>query len=170
MGAAAALLLFVVLVWPVGLLGGGDDEEGGDGNQAAGEVQTAGDGDTPAGIAILADRDGERQVIVQAAGLDPSRQREAYEVWLYNSPEDAQSLGAQVTDAQGSYQGAGPLPEDFERYGFIDVSREPINDDGKHSGQSILRGKFGKLRERPANAKEGDAVILGRAVLSPPAG
>ena len=171
MGAAAALLLFVVLVWPVGLLGGGDDDEGGDGGtQAAAGGQTAGDGSTPAGIAILADRDGERQVIVQAAGLDPSRQREAYEVWLYNSPEDAQSLGAQVTDAQGSYQGAGPLPEDFEKYGFIDVSREPINDDGKHSGQSILRGKFGRLRERPADAKAGDAVILGRAVLSPPTG
>ena len=107
-------------------------------------------------------------MIVQAAGLDPSRQREAYEVWLYNSPEDAKSLGAQVTDSQGSYQGAGPLPEDFENYQFIDVSREPINDDGKHSGESVLRGKFGNLRERPANAGGQEAVILGRAVLAPP--
>ena len=169
MGAAAALLLFVVLVWPVGVLTGGDDDEGDGGTPAAGDTQADGDGSGgPQGIAIVADRNGERQVIVQAAGLDPSRQREAYEVWLYNSPEDAMSLGAQVTDAQGSYQGAGPLPEDFAKYGFIDVSREPINDDGKHSGESVLRGKLGRLRERPANAGQDDAVVLGRAVLSPP--
>jgi hypothetical protein len=96
------------------------------------------------------------------------RQREAYEVWLYNSPSEAKSLGAQVTDSQGSYQGAGPLPEDFENYRFIDVSREPINDDGKHSGESVLRGRFGQLRERPSDASADQAAILGRAVLAPP--
>jgi Anti-sigma-K factor rskA len=122
----------------------------------------------PAGIAIVADQNGERRVVVQAAGLEPSKQREAYEVWLYNSPSDAKSLGAQVTDSRGTYQGAGPLPSDFERYQFIDVSREPINDDGRHSGQSVLRGKVGKLRERPANAGADQAVVLGQVVLAPP--
>ena len=147
-----------VLVWPVGLLGPATTTTAA--TAAATPRPTASrprQRGTPAGIAIVADRNGERQVIVQAAGLDPSRQREAYEVWLYNSPEDAKSLGAQVTDSQGSYQGAGPLPEDFENYEFIDVSREPINDDGKHSGQSVLRGKFGEparaARQRQARTR-----------------
>ena len=165
-GALAALLAVVVFVWPVGVLTGNDD--GGEGSQAATSATPAGSSSTPAGIAIVADRNGDRQVIVQAAGLQPSRQREAYEVWLYNSPTEAKSLGAQVTDSQGSYQGAGPLPDDFENYRFIDVSREPINDDGKHSGDSVLRGRFGKLSDRPADASGDKAVILGRAVLAPP--
>ena len=122
----------------------------------------------PAGIAIVAERSGERQVIVQAAGLEPNAEREAYEVWLYNSPDDARSLGAQVTDEQGTYQGAGPLPEDFENYRFVDVSREPINDDQKHSGQSILRGRITELKEPPADAGGDQAVILGQVVLRPP--
>lgn len=170
MGAGlAALLALIVFVWPVGLLTGDDDDDGGSTQAGAGgPVAPGGDGATPAGIAVVADQSGKRQVIVQAAGLEPSRQREAYEVWLYNSPSDAKSLGAQVTDSQGSYQGAGPLPEDFGNYRFIDVSREPINDDGKHSGESVLRGRFGNLRERPADAGDNEAVILGRAVLSPP--
>jgi hypothetical protein len=171
-GALAVVVGVLVLTVLPGVgpldLTGGDDEDDGGGSQAAAPNTPAGNATTPAGIAIVADRNGEQQVIVQAAGLEPSRQREAYEVWLYNSPTDAKSLGAQVTDSQGSYQGAGPMPEDFANYEFIDVSREPINDDGKHSGQSVLRGKFGKLRERPADASEDQAVILGRAVLAPP--
>ena len=170
---AAGILILTVLpgVGPLDLTGGDDDGNGGNsGSESAVTGEPTAEAGTPAGIAIVADRNGEQQVIVQAAGLEPSQQREAYEVWLYNSPEDAKSLGAQVTDQQGSYQGAGPLPEDFANYEFIDVSREPINDDGKHSGKSVLRGKFGNLRDRPADAGENQAVILGRAVLSPPQG
>jgi Anti-sigma-K factor rskA len=164
--ALVALVALVVLVWPVGVLTGDDDEGGG--SAASTSVQPTGNGAVPAGIAIVADQGGERRVVVQAAGLEPSKQREAYEVWLYNSPSDAESLGAQVTDSRGTYQGAGPLPADFEKYGFIDLSREPINDDGKHSGQSVLRGKVGKLRERPSNAGADQAVVLGQVVLAPP--
>jgi hypothetical protein len=164
-GALVLLAALVVLVWPVGVLTGDDDD--GDG-EAATLNQPAGSGSVPAGIAIVAERSGRRQVIVQAASLPPSRQREAYEVWLYNSPSDARSLGAQVTDARGTYQGAGPLPEDYENYRFIDVSREPINDDRKHSGESVLRGRIGKLRETPSDAAENQAVVLGQVVLAPP--
>ena len=167
-GAFAAVLALIVLVWPVGVLTGGDGNGGDETGQAGAPGTDASGNATPAGIAVVADRDGDRQGIVQAAGLEPSAQREAYEVWLYNSPSDARSLGAQVTDSEGSYQGAGPLPDDFENYQFIDVSREPINDDGEHSGESVLRGRLGNLREAPADASEGEAVILGRAVLAPP--
>jgi hypothetical protein len=163
--AGAALLALIVLVWPVGLLTGSDDKSG-SGSNASTTPQPGNNG--PAGIAIVASRDGKRQVIVQAAKLPANKPREAYEVWLYNSPKDARSLGAQVTDQRGTFQGAGPLPSDYQRFQYVDVSREPINQDRTHSGNSVLRGKIGTLKTPPANAKKGQAVILGQVVLTPP--
>jgi hypothetical protein len=174
-GVLAALALVAVLLWPVGVLTGGDDDpepapaqQAASGSNSGQNASEQGSG-APAGIAIVVEQNGRRQLLVQAARLEPSGQREAYEVWLYNSPTDAKSLGAQVTDARGGYQGAGPLPEDFANYKFIDISREPIDDDGKHSGQSVLRGRIGKVGERPAEVPEGQAAILARVTLAPPA-
>ena len=79
------------------------------------------------------------------AQLSPSKNRQAYEVWLYNSTGDAKSLGAQVTDKNGTFQGAGPLPSNSERYKFIDVSVENVDQNRKHSGNSILRGQLDQL-------------------------
>jgi hypothetical protein len=171
-GALVALgvLALIVLVWPVGLLTKDDDNTGASSSGGASTVAQPGKSGVPAGIAIVASRDGKRQVIVQAASLPPNKAREAYEVWLYNSPKDARSLGAQVTDQRGTFQGAGPLPNDYQRFQFIDVSREPINQDRSHSGNSVLRGKIGTLKAAPANAKKGQAVILGQVVLTPPKG
>jgi len=149
--AALALVALVVLVWPVGLLS--DDE--GDNRQAAARPNQARlvgqtvlrpvEGNRQGGgVAVVAQRGGQRQLIVQAQ-LPPTQRRQAYEVWLYNSDGDAQSVGAQVTDRQGRYQGAGPLPRDFERYQFIDISREPIDRNARHSGNSILRGPVAPL-------------------------
>jgi hypothetical protein len=168
-GAAAALLvLVIVLLWPIGVLTG--DGDGGDGSQASGSPSGDGQAATgqPAGIAVVAEQNGKRQLIVQAASLTPSGRREAYEVWLYNSPRDARSVGAQVTDARGTYQGAGPLPANFAKYRFIDVSREPIDRNAAHSGDSVLRGRVPKLRT--GNAQQGQAAVLGQAVLTPPQG
>jgi Anti-sigma-K factor rskA/Sigma-70, region 4 len=167
-GALALVVLAAVLMWPVGVLMGDDDGDGASGGTVtnASSQQTATRG--PAGIAIVADRNGKRQLIVQAAGLQPSGQNQAYEVWLYNSRTDAKSIGAQVTDQNGNYQGAGPLPADYSKYRFIDVSREPVNKDPSHSGDSVLRGRVTKLRNPPANRKPGQASILGQVVLAPP--
>ena len=106
------------------------------------ELRPVGGGDG-AGIATIADEAGQRLLIVQAR-LEPTRGDDVYEVWLYNSPRDAQSIGAQVTDEQGNYVGAGPLPADFERFEFIDISREKTGSDPDpaHSGQSVLRAKL----------------------------
>jgi hypothetical protein len=164
---AAGVLALAILVWPVGVLTGSDDNASSSSN-AADTVPQPGTKGVPAGIAIVASRDGKRQVIVQAASLPPNKPRQAYEVWLYNSPKDARSLGAQVTDQRGTFQGAGPLPNDYQRFKFIDVSREAIDQNRSHSGDSVLRGKIGTLKTPPANAKKGQAVILGQIVLTPP--
>ena len=73
-----------------------------------------------------------------------------------------------MTDQNGNYQGAGPLPADYSKYRFIDVSREPVNKDPSHAGDSVLRGRVTKLRNPPANRKPGQASILGQVVLTPP--
>ena len=91
----------------------------------------------PAGIAIVVERNGKKQLLVQAARLAPSGQSEGYYVWLYNSPSDAKSLGGQVTDQKGNYQAIGSLPADFEDYKYIDISRQQIAKSAtvKHSGR-----------------------------------
>jgi hypothetical protein len=164
-GFLAALALAAVLVWPIGVLTGDDD--GGGGSSSEQSSTNAQESNRTAGIAVVAQRSKQRQVIVQAT-LPPNQQRQAYEVWLYNSPTDAKSLGAQVTNAQGTYQGAGPLPSDYARYKFIDVSREPIDRNRSHSKQSILRGRMPKLKQARAGSRQ--AQILGQAVLRPVSG
>ena len=173
-GALAALLLVAVLLWPVGVLTGGDDDP-----EPATEQAAAGSGDgqntpaqatgDPAGIAIVVEQDGRRQLLVQAARLEASGQREAYEVWLYNDQGDAKTLGGQVTDQQGNYQAIGNLPADFEQYRFIDISREPLDKQRAHSGDSVLRGRMPELRAAQPQGNQKTAV-LGQSVLAPPGG
>jgi hypothetical protein len=152
-GAAAALLLvaLIVLVWPVGVLTKDDDKPAP--RAATNQPRLVGQtvlrpvagNKRGGGVAVVAERGNQRQLIVQAQ-LQPSARRTAYEVWLYNSAGDAQSIGAQVTDKQGRYQGAGPLPADFAKFKYIDISREPIDRNAKHSGQSVLRGPTAPLK------------------------
>jgi hypothetical protein len=159
--AIAAALLFAILVWPIGVLGG-DDDDGGDDERRAGRQEAQIEGQlalTPiggargnsSGLAVIARQGNRRNLIVQAQ-LRPVRDREAYEVWLYNSRRNAVSLGAQVTDRVGSLQGAGPLPAGYREYRFIDISREPINQDGRHSGVSVLRGRISDIQAPPRGA------------------
>jgi Sigma-70, region 4/Anti-sigma-K factor rskA, C-terminal len=174
--AALILILLAVLVWPIGAITGGDDDKGSadaadSGSQNATQQSTTGQNTgQPAGIAIVVERNGKRQLLVQATRLAPSGQSEGYYVWLYNSPNDARSLGGQVTDQSGNYQAIGPLPADFKKYRFIDISRQQIASGGdvKHSGESVLRGKMPTLKK--STAKNGKAQPVGQTVLTPPAG
>jgi Anti-sigma-K factor rskA/Sigma-70, region 4 len=172
-GAGALLLvLLIVLVWPVGLLTGGDDDGGSSSASSTQTSQSTGaqnqaTSDQPAGIAIVVQRNGKKQLLVQAANLAPSGQSEGYYVWLYNSPSDAKSLGGQVTDRQGNYQALGSFPADYKNYKFIDISRQQIGQDPnvKHSGNSVLRGPMPTLRASTSKK----AAALGQTVLKPPA-
>ena len=172
--AAATLFLFVLLVWPIGLLTGDDEGDGaGDGGseQADDQPRVLGQlllrpqrGERGAvGIGLITERDGERQLLVQARGLRPTRQGQAYEVWLFNGRNDAVSMGAQLTDRQGNYQGAGRLPADYADYQFLDISRENVDQNAAHSGDSVLRGRLDDLQpagtgsgqlEEPQNGEE----------------
>jgi hypothetical protein len=175
-GVAALVVLLAVLLWPIGVLTGDDDDGGtasGDSAQPAAQT-TTGDGQQaangPAGIAIVVDRNGKKQLLVRAAKLAPSGQNEGYYVWLYNSPDDARSLGGQVTDQQGNYQAVGPFPADYAKYKYIDVTKQAVagSTNIKHSGQSVLRGPMPKLRNAKGTTKKPAAV--GQSVLQPPSG
>jgi hypothetical protein len=160
-GVLGVLVLLIVLVWPIGLVMG-DDDGGDKSDQASNEdVKLEGqlvlrpvNGAQGAGIAVIAQRGDDKQLIVQAR-LTANKNREAYEVWLYNSKDDARSLGAQVTDKDGNFQGAGPLPEDYKRYKFIDVSREKVDTNKAHSGVSVLRGTIADIAPVPENQQQG---------------
>jgi hypothetical protein len=104
-----------------------------------------GGGNDNQGIAIVAQRGDDRSLIVQAR-LKPTQKGEAYEVWLYNNDKDAVSLGAQITDKDGNYQGAGRLPAPLDRYKFIDVSLEKVDRNTAHSGNSVLRGEIANIQ------------------------
>ena len=154
--AAAPALLVILLVWPVGLLTG-DDDDGGSEDTASDTTEEQPrvlgqlllrpqSGEKGVGIALITERDGERSLLVQARGLERTREGQAYEVWLFNSQDDATSMGAQLTDRQGNYQGAGTLPENYEDFEFLDISRETVDQNAAHSGDSVLRGALADLQ------------------------
>ncbi|MET0512848.1 MAG: anti-sigma factor [Thermoleophilaceae bacterium] len=158
---ALALILVVVLLWPIGLLTGDDDEgsqasSGGD-SQQAGDEQGAISTQTQ-GTAIIAEQQGKTQVVVSATGLEPSTDRTAYQVWLYNSEEDRKSLGASVTDPQGNLQSVGELPADYQSYKFIDMTSVNVTGQGENQGfergPSVLRGLL-EMRKKPVTRGEG---------------
>jgi hypothetical protein len=167
---ALLLLLLIVLVWPIGLLtgdDGGSTSSGSEPSASTGNQQASGQqSGQPAGIAIVVQRNGKKQLLVQAANLAPSGKSEGYYVWLYNSPDDAKSLGGQVTDQQGNYQALGAFPADYSKYKFIDVTRQTVGNDPnvKHSGESVLRGTMPELKASTSKK----AAAIGQTVLNPP--
>ncbi len=169
-GAGAAALLAAILVGFLVLRGGDDDagdesasrttETTSNANAPQGQARLLAqaaltpveDGGQGEGVAVVAEDQGRPQLVVQAQ-LEPTKRNQAYETWLYNSQEDAVSLGAQLPDAQGRYQGAAErLPDDYERFRFIDISLEDTSPpvDPEHSGRSVVRGELGRPTEAPA--------------------
>ncbi len=100
------------------------------------------------GSAFILSQAGKKVLAVQAKlpPLPATQRKAAYNVWLYNSPKDAFSIGAQFTDAKGNYQGVKELPANYKRYKFVDVSIQPFNNRTAHSGNSVLRGAFANLQ------------------------
>ena len=161
LGAGAALglaALLAILVWPVGLVAGGDgDEKDKEKPRQARQPRARVLGQLVLqpverargqGVAFIAARGERRQLIVRAR-LPATPEGEAYEVWLYDSDTKARSLGAQITDRQGVFEGLVALPKDVDRFTFIDISREKVDENARHSGISVLRGRIDQF-QRPA--------------------
>ena len=144
--------------------GGGTETPAGGQGQAQGQPRVLGqvplqaqNGVKAQGVAYLLEQ-GSQRVLAVTARLPPlpaNQRRAAYNVWLYNSPKDAASIGAQFTNAKGAYQGVGPLPGNYEKYKFIDVSVQPFNNKTGHSGNSVLRGALADLKPVPPGQQPG---------------
>jgi hypothetical protein len=100
------------------------------------------------GNAFILNQGGKPVLAVQAKlpPLPSSQRKAAYNVWLFNTPKDAFSIGAQFTDAQGNYQGVKELPANYKRYKFVDISIQPFNNRTAHSGNSIMRAALANLQ------------------------
>jgi hypothetical protein len=169
------LILVALLVWPIGLLTGGDDEE--PSQASSGPEQRAGGDEGPIstgtqGQAIVARQQGATQILVTATGLEPSTRNTAYQVYLSNSESDRRSLGATVTDQQGNLQAGAALPENFEDYRFIDLASVTVRGTGQNQrfedGPTVLRGLL-ELRERPITRGTGQnrITLLGEIRMLP---
>lgn len=115
-------------------------------------------GEQGIGLVTLFSQAGAPGIVIEAADLEPTDEEQAYQVWLYNSDKEAVGIGAAQTDEQGRFAASGALPTDFVNYKFIDVSREPIDDDDAHSGESVLRAKVADIQtaeELSGGAAEG---------------
>ncbi|HWH45263.1 MAG TPA: anti-sigma factor [Thermoleophilaceae bacterium] len=80
------------------------------------------------------------RLAIEASRLGPGR----YEVWLYDSVAEAIPVR--------SFRGPSadldlPLPADPSDYEFVDISREPSDGNGNHSGESVLRVPVAGLLE-----------------------
>jgi hypothetical protein len=165
--ALAVLILAVLLI--AGVFSGGDDNSSNASNNATtgtakkqtttvvGQLELKPVGrlaqKNTAGFAAIAVTGNKPQLAVRAK-LPPSGQR-AYEVWLYNSSSDARSVGAQRTDAQGNYEGAAEIPSDWQKYKYIDISLESVDNNRAHSGRSVLRGALADLQAAPPQQQQG---------------
>lgn len=175
-GGLATVLVVGAVVAALLLITGGDDKK----SSTAGNTQTTAAqakvlGQLPLkgvgkyaksaqGVAVIAQRGTIPQLIMQAQ-LPPSQKRQAYEVWLYNSPTDAVSLGASTANSKGQFQGQGRLPANWRRYKFVDVSLETIDSNLKHSGNSVLRGALADLQA----PQQGTSTTPGGASTTPTA-
>jgi hypothetical protein len=104
------------------------------------------------GLAYIVQQGKQRFLVVQAQvpPLPNTQKVAAYEVWLYNSNQDARSLGAQYTNTQGILQGRAPLPPDFAKFKNVDISRELFSDKNTgHGNASVLRGAFSSIKKVP---------------------
>jgi hypothetical protein len=156
-GGAIAVLAVGLLVWLIFLRG--DDDDGDERAAPAGTQTTPADAVQPLGqieLRPVAGASASGVVVVGVSGQNPVLiirgkgpalpDTEGYEIWLYNSRGQARSLGAPSLDEDGDFAGQGPLPDNFDRFRFIDVSREEREGERGHSGRSILRGRIRDIR------------------------
>jgi hypothetical protein len=174
-GGVGLLLLLALLVWPIGLLTGDDDDEPGQASSGSEQAQGQDGASIPTGTqgqAIIARQEGKTQILVQATGLEPSTRNTAYQVWLSNSERDRKSLGATVTDERGSLQAGVELPANFEEYEFIDLTSVTVRGQGQkqrfEGGPVVLRGLL-ELRDDPITRGSGNArvTLLGEIRMLP---
>lgn len=95
----------------------------------------------PSGTASGSARLRGSRLELSVSGLPPG----SYAVWLFDDVSNAR-LVARLEGPRAKLRAA--LPKGFERYRFVDVSRDPADGNPNHSGESVLRAPFARLLGR----------------------
>ena len=102
-------------------------------------------GKSPLGIAEVLQAQGQFGVAIAAQGLaaNKSHPRDAYAVWLYNSPGDSHILGfvSPAVSSNGILRTAGGLPKNASHYQKLLVTLE-TSSNPKSPGRIILEGNL----------------------------
>ncbi|MEA2424218.1 MAG: hypothetical protein QOH13_628, partial [Thermoleophilaceae bacterium] len=135
-GAAAGLVVLALLIFGATQIFGGSDKSpkklantkstSGAAAQQQGTVVAQAvlspvKGITGTGAALVY-QSGNQAIAVVRAKLPPSKGKNKYVLWLYNSDKQLAPLAADVTDKTGNFQGAAGLPSGWQNYHFIDVT------------------------------------------------
>jgi hypothetical protein len=148
LGLLAVVAALVVAV----LVAGDDDDSGGSGDNGSEPAQNStpapsGEG-TSEQLSPLGGGKGSGEVTVTDEGATitlrdlPNPDPGTYQVWLYDSIVNSQSLGT-VSGANGELE--VKLPPEADQYRYLDVSHEPPDANPNHSGDSVLRAPLSKL-------------------------
>jgi hypothetical protein len=130
-GIAARVILLALGAW---LLSGSGSES----IIGRAELEALDDSGAVVGDAQLVDVDGELRLQITTGALDPGD--DGYlEVWVID-PDITELVSLGPVRADGTYD--LPAGLDPEQFPIVDISREPLNGDPTHSGDSLVQGQL----------------------------
>ncbi|MGK2947147.1 MAG: anti-sigma factor [Acidimicrobiales bacterium] len=132
--AAAAALAVILGIAGVVALGGSTDDP----TEQQVELAALPGFEGAEGTALLVERDGDREVEVDLAGVDLP-EGSHLEIWLLD-PAVSQTISLGVLDDAGPF--TVPADVDLVATPILDVSVEPDDGDPAHSGVSVVRGEI----------------------------
>jgi hypothetical protein len=152
--AMLGLLAVIAALIAAVLLAGGDDDDEPSGSGDNGSEPAQNGAPAPSGggsseqLSPLGGGKGSGEVTVTDEGATitlsglPNPEPGTYQVWLYDSIVNSQSLG---TVSGGSGRLEVKLPPDSGEYRYLDVSLEPSDANPNHSGDSVMRAPLNQL-------------------------
>jgi Anti-sigma-K factor rskA len=139
------LLLAVVALIVVARAGGESDDNSGKATTPPRAKQSVAESERkPTRLTALGSGDATGTATVEGNELTMTLRSPpdgTYTVWLYNSVIDAERIGV-VKNGKV----VAKLPENADKYRYVDVSREPNDGNANHSGQSVVRVPLRKLQ------------------------
>jgi hypothetical protein len=93
------------------------------------------------GVVIVLQQAGKEGIAIRATNVPPNGKHDAYAVWLYNSPSDAQLLGfvSPGVTSNGQLSTAGALPSNASHFSQMLVTLE-TQAKPKQPGNVVLKG------------------------------
>jgi hypothetical protein len=95
------------------------------------------------------------------AKLPPSKGKNKYVLWLYNSDKQLAPLAADVTDKQGNFQGAAALPNGWQNYRFFDLTYQATSGTKVGHGTSVMRGPITAPQQQNGSGGTGTSTGTG---------